>query len=160
MLTNPIPSDNPLRLDARGAVTDGEWVAAIVRVASPLTRDRVALVVRPGARAFVGARRVFELTELADRDHVLLGDAELILSCDALPAPLAIAADARCGTCCEPAPELLACPRCRAARCAPCWRRATGDVCATPGCGAPASLDRPLWEPSLADFVCAGGEAT
>jgi hypothetical protein len=160
VLTHEIPLDEPLHLDARGLATDGEWVIAIVRMASQLTHDRVALVVRPGARVFAGARRVREVTELTDRDHVLLGEAELIVSCDALPAPLAAADGARCGTCCEAAPELLACPRCRAARCAPCWRRATGGVCATPGCGAPASLERPLWEPTLADFVCAGEEAT
>ena len=160
MLTHPIPLDNPLRLDARGAVTDAEWIAAIVRMASPLTRERVALVVRPGARVFVGSRRVVELAELSDGDHVLLGEAELILSFDALPTAAESAPDARCGACCEAAPELLACPRCRASRCEPCWRGAAGGVCATPGCGAPASLDRPLWEPSLEDFVCAGEEMT
>jgi hypothetical protein len=159
ILTHPLPCDNPLRLDACGAVTVGGWVAALVRSAGDLTRDCVALVVRPGARVRVGSRRVFELAELADGDHVWLGAAELILCCDALPAPVRAAPGARCGSCCEGVPELLACPRCRASRCAPCWRRAAGGVCGTPGCGAPASLDRRLWEPSLEDFVSAGREA-
>jgi len=158
VLTQEIPPDEPLHLDARGLVTDGEWVIAVVRMASQLTHDRVALVVRPGARVHVGARRVHELAELADGDHVLLGETELIVCCDALPAAVESAPDARCGACCEAGSELLACPRCRAARCERCWRGASAGVCATPGCGAPASLDRDLWEPSLEDFVCAGGE--
>ena len=161
IVAHPLPPDKPLRLDARGAITDGdEWVTAFVRIAAGATRERVALVTRPGTRIRVGSRRIAELAELSDGDHLLAGETEWIVSFDALPSAAGTGPDARCGTCCEAAPRLLACPRCRAARCEPCWRGAAGGVCATPGCRAPASLERPLWEPALEDFVCADEAGT
>lgn len=156
--THLVSRDKPLRLGADGLVTDGRDAAvSFVRVAGQATPDRVVLVARPGVRVRVGAREVVEVLELAHRDHVLVGDLELLFNADQLPLPIEPSADAGCGVCCEArgeaGRELFACPSCGGVACAKCRERVPEAKCPTAGCPSPAGLDRKLWEPRPEDFL-------
>lgn len=162
---------DPLRLDRRGepAGAAEAWVASIVPFStSERAKLRYALIATPGADVMVGARHLGAgtsgVSEIFDRDHLLLGDAELIWSVDSVPAP--VLGDARnepCPICCRPFAEgghasSMRCPRCGARACNLCWSGAPRGVCQTPGCEQPVATDRDLWRPLPTDFVTWEGD--
>jgi hypothetical protein len=156
------PDDAPLRLDAAGRAVETGWAVAVVPFAvAPRAPRRHALLAAPGADVVVDGWPLRDgVAELRDGDRFLLGPLEALLSTDALPEPVSAAApDAPCPVCCEALAAdgrtLFRCGRCGIQACARCWRLAPRGVCLTPGCGQPAALDRPLFEPVLADFVSA-----
>ena len=156
----------PLRLDSRGRRTSAsDWTASLLDFcADSSRRQRFALVVPAGARVLVGPNVVPGVAEVAHGDHLFVGDAELLLNTDAHPLPIACEVGTACTICCEHvgaagAPRLLGCPRCGAPACEVCWRGFPGERCLTPACEQPASLDRPLWRPSVEDFLCYESEA-
>lgn len=152
-VTWTIPSLEPLRLEAGGAIADGnEWVASFVPIRGASTRTGVAVVVRPEARVLVGARLVGDVAELRDGDRLLLGDLEVIYDDDALPIPLEASLGASCALCCNTERPLFLCPRCGAAACEACWS-SMPEVCSTPGCPQPAPLQRDLARPAPEDFL-------
>jgi hypothetical protein len=156
-----IPTDRPLRLDARANVARDGWALAFVPFGAERGTPRWCLVAAPGVRATLGATPLpGGVAELRHRDHVLLGDLELIFSSDAVPSPLAADAGTPCAACCEtPGTDnrtgLYRCPRCGLAACNVCWELAPRGRCLTPGCGQPAALDRALWAPAASDFLLA-----
>jgi hypothetical protein len=154
----------PTRLDGRGEIAtslSSPWSVSIVPFETGLRAPRrYAIVVPPGARVLVGARRVDEgVSEIVHGDHLFFGQVEAIFSLDAVPAPAPDhAVDAPCPICRErlgvgERHTLLACPRCASRACNQCWATFPRGVCLTPGCGQPARLDRPLWEPDVTDFI-------
>jgi hypothetical protein len=156
-----IPPDGALRLDGRGRVASGAWALSLVPFGTERGTPRWCLVVAPGVRATLGAAPLPSgVAELHDRDHVLVGDLELIFSSDALPIALPADADAPCAACCQmPGTDgrmgVYRCPRCGLAACDVCWELAPNGRCLTPGCTQAAALERALWTPMASDFLLA-----
>jgi hypothetical protein len=151
------PDEAPLCLDGYGRAVSAGWQVAVVpfAVAARAPR-RHALVAAEGVEVAVGGQLLREgVIELRDRDHLLLGEHEIVFSTDATPEPMPVS-EAPCPVCCETVAgdrRLYRCSRCGLVACARCWERAPRGVCPTPGCGRPAALERPLWEPAPADFA-------
>jgi hypothetical protein len=152
--------DRALRLDADGDVARDGWTLSFVPAGAERGAARWCLVVAAGVTAFHrGAALAFGVTPLADRDHVVTEDLEIVFSADALP--VRIDADRPCAACCgtpdtDERSGLYRCPRCGLVACDSCWALAPKGRCLTPGCEQPSALDRPLWIPEAADFLLAG----
>jgi hypothetical protein len=159
-----IPPDGALRLDGRGRVASGAWALSLVPFGTERGTPRWCVIAAPGVHATLGATPLpGGVAELHDRDHVLVGDLELIFSSDAVPVPLVADTGAPCAACCQ-APgtgdctRLYRCPRCGVVACNVCWQFAPMGRCLTPGCTQPAALDRALWAPAAPDFLLADAD--
>jgi hypothetical protein len=157
VISHTCPDDRPLQLDAGACESGAGWQVAIMPfVLTPRTPRRWAIVVAPGACVAVGATPVHAgVTELHDRDRILLGEYEMMFSTDALPEPVdAETPPAPCPVCCESAGDgIFSCGRCGMRACRRCWQLAPRRECLTPGCHQPAAFERSLWAPAAGDFI-------